>query len=369
MGQTFWNLFNIFVGTGVLGLPYVFAKLGVPCALAALVVVASLCCFSGVQLSDLSGERASDKRSQVSYEELAEAAYGPWGKRLVALPVYMTLVGVIGIWLVLLGNFFGTLGLGGCPQRMRVLLAACGCWPLLLIRDTGGLAAFSRFGIAALLTCLSAVLGDLWSGDGVTFDAPVATTVMEKFACIGILTLTFASHATFPSMRADMRRPDEFAQALTGTFLAATVLNGMFSLAVVSAFGASRMPEMVLDVLAAGRLRTFCVGLLATNTALRLPLPALAAAQPLERCGLSYIKARSCVLAASTLLAVGVPGFAKLMGLVGLLAGAVLAFCWPPLLELRLRRTGMPPARRVANYCLIALGAVLGFSGVVTALV
>lgn len=374
--HTFWNLFNIFVGTGVLGLPYVFAKLGAPEALAALIAVASLAWYTGIQLSDLSGAHArndsSNERSDVSYEDLAEAAFGTWGKRFVALPVYMTLVGVIGIWLVLLGNFFASLGLGGFSQRSRVLIAACAAWPLLFIRDTSGLAGCSRFGVAALLACLVAVLGQLSGSAGGSAaveaaEAVIATTVSEKLACIGILILTFACHATFPSMRAEMKKPEQFGQALTGTFVSAGVLNGLFSLAVLSAFGASRMPDMVLDVLSAGCLRTFCVGLLATNTILRLPLPTLAAGLPLERFGLSYIMARTMVLAASTTLAIGVPGFAKLMGLVGLLAGSVLAFCWPPLLELRLRSAGLHPARKAFNCCSIVLGAVLGLSGLVIA--
>lgn len=385
--QAFWNCCNCMVGTGVLGIPYAYAKLGVLLGFAVTVGVAGISLITAFQLSRLtrlvklvlSREGQLPHADIVGYEELAGMAYGARGRSVVAALLYGLLVGVVGIFLVLLARSFASLGLASLPARLRIALACGLTVPLLAVRDLRGLSRGSSLGLCALMACLSVAALEaagqtLAPGHVVPWACPIA---VEQLPVLGVLILAYACHGQFPALEAEMAFPRRFPSVLLATFTAATLLNLAFPFIIVYQYGADRTPEMVLEAVSTGWHRTACIGFIAVNTWLRLPLPTFAAALPLERRGWRPFLARFAVLLSAMALAMWVPGFVRLTGLVGLIAGAALVFVLPPLLENRLRgpQGGLLAVgpevsgwRRSANSAIAVMGVVFGAIGVSSAL-
>lgn len=386
--QAFWNCSNCLVGTGVLGIPYAYAKLGILPGAATMLAIAAVSLYTALQLSSLAsaGRQLLSRQGRlapqtvVGYEELAEMARGAPGRRVAALLLYSLLVGVVGIFLVLLARSFASLGLVSVPTRLRIALAAALTVPLLAVRDLRGLARSSSFGLCALVACLLVAVAEAVRQPlpaGGSFGVPLGCASGEQLAALGVLILAYASHGQFPALQSEMGSPQQFPTVLAATFAVAMALNFFFPIIIVQRYGAGRTPEMVLEALSVGWRRTACVGCIAVNTWLRLPLPTFAAALPLERRGWHPFLARAVVLFLATALAIGVPGFVKLTGLVGLIAGAALAFVLPPLLENVLRGPQgslaehgffLGQTRRALNGGIALLGVFFGALGVLAGL-
>lgn len=359
--QTLGNAFNSVVGSGLLGIPYAVSCLGLRSGFAMMTVLAMMSCYTALQLSSLSAEFG---RSQMAgYEELMEIAYGMWGRRLSALLLYSELIGVVGIFLTLVGSSLAALGLVSTSSS-GVLLAALLTLPCLALRDFQALSRLSFLGVAALMTCVAGVLADsVSSWSKVTATGTVVIPIRQQISAMGILILSYAAHGQFPSLRASMAQPDAFPGVLLTTFAAASVLNAFFGIGAAWSYGVGRTPELVLEAMTQGWMKQICLSMIMLNTLLKVPLPTFAASVLFERRGIAFFPARCAVLALATGLSLKVPGFAQLMGLVGLVTGAGLVFVLPAMLELRLRAQTLGAFRRLCNCVLVSVGinfAMLG---------
>jgi len=361
--QTFGNAFNGVVGSGLLGIPYAIAVLGMRWGLVAVIVVGIVAGFTALQLSGLAG--VDEKRTVEGYVELADRAFGKWGKRLTSVVLYTELLGVTGIFLVLAGRAFAALQLVNISLRGQALLAAGVTLPSLAVRDFKALSRLSFLGVAALTVCVFAVLSDALATDYAALDDSIERTFSanDKLSAVGLIIFAYACHGQFPALRASMAKPQEFPVVIFATFAAAAGVNACFGIGAAWGYGLSNVPEFVLEAMTAGRARKICLVMVLINTLMKIPLPIFAAALVLENKGVHYFAARATVLAAGAVLAVGVPGFARLMGLVGLITASALVFILPPLLELHLVKGKLQRHRQFANILIITAGSIFAIAG------
>jgi len=83
-----WNVSNLIQGTGILGVPYGVFISGWA-GVAAIVVVAVMCCFTGKILIDCLYEKSKRtgqrKRVRANYPEIGEAVWPRWGNTIVSI--------------------------------------------------------------------------------------------------------------------------------------------------------------------------------------------------------------------------------------------------------------------------------------------
>jgi vesicular inhibitory amino acid transporter len=70
------------------------------------------------------------------------------------------------------------------------------------------------------------------------------------------------------------------------------------------------------------------------------------------------------LIAFTLLIALIVPHFALLMGLIGNITGTMLSFIWPAYFHLRLKKEGLSTWGIITDYGIIVLGLLFGSVGV-----
>ncbi|CAH3177546.1 unnamed protein product, partial [Porites lobata] len=104
-----WNVTNLIQGTGILGVPYA-VLMGGWAAVAIIVLVATICCYTGKLLVDClyveSKRTGQRKRAYVNYPEVGEAAWPGWGNRIVSVVQVCEMYGGVIMYIVLLATVF-----------------------------------------------------------------------------------------------------------------------------------------------------------------------------------------------------------------------------------------------------------------------
>ena len=155
--EAFVNLVTVIIGAGILALPQLPKRSGfVLCAL--LLVIGGL----AVQESSIQLWRAlmavNDEKSArkvTTYEDLAQAALGPWGRIFTVVVVNICLLGVCSAYAALIGmQLFNLTGI--FDQRIWLLIASPIFVILALLPNLSVLSKFVPLGMLA--ACLTAVM-------------------------------------------------------------------------------------------------------------------------------------------------------------------------------------------------------------------
>uniref|UniRef100_A0A915I243 Amino acid transporter transmembrane domain-containing protein n=1 Tax=Romanomermis culicivorax TaxID=13658 RepID=A0A915I243_ROMCU len=76
------------------------------------------------------------------------------------------------------------------------------------------------------------------------------------------------------------------------------------------------------------------------------------------------LAARMCLVLFTLFMAISVPHFALLMGLVGNITGTMLSFVWPSLFHLKMKAPKLNDKQKWVNRSIVLIGVVFGSVGV-----
>jgi len=268
------------VGTGVLALPYAFARGGLLSTSLTLVLLAAWNEFCGLRLIACVGLLSPEERRRYERESpleaLARAALGSRGATAVE-GIFLTLVfGVTTSYLVAAHD---TVNLG----RRGLFVAAALSLPLTCVSDVGKLAPAAVLGLVALGACFAITvfycLVQKTRGDG----SPrlYSGTPRAWASGFGVLSFCFGLVPIVPQFANSMREPRDFPVAQR-TSLAATVVIYL-CLGILVACLDPNVPGNVLYELPSttAALAARCtVGLVCVASA---PLPVVAGADIVEK--------------------------------------------------------------------------------------
>jgi amino acid permease len=133
--QTLFNYVNVIMGSGFLTIPYA-CKAGGWAALGVLWVLGAIFAATGLLVLDLckrvdarraagsgKGSAAAAALQPAGYEDVAEEAFGPAGRKVVGLIMYAELLGICTVYLVLeaaaLAALLGQSQLGALVESFR----------------------------------------------------------------------------------------------------------------------------------------------------------------------------------------------------------------------------------------------------------
>eukprot|EP00163_Fabomonas_tropica_P001565 TRINITY_DN1115_c0_g1_i4.p1 TRINITY_DN1115_c0_g1~~TRINITY_DN1115_c0_g1_i4.p1 ORF type:complete len:464 (-),score=81.50 TRINITY_DN1115_c0_g1_i4:319-1710(-) len=366
------NTLKSFIGTGILALPYAFAKSGVLAGVIGLVLVAILTLHCMLVLVELKQQLTSHRAE--SFSDVAYHAVGTWGAWVVDICLIMTQAGFCAGYFVFIGNTMN----GLLPQlsfRYWILIAFPVLAGLSLLRSLKALGPVSVLGVGSVILSLLVVFAYCLYNlkDGVGPDIKYAQfSGIPVF--LGILTAAFEGIGLVLPIENSARDKDRFPKMLNVALIVVSVLYMSSALLGYLAFGNEVHDIIILDLPQNGAVIIFIELLLVVTIVFTYPVQIFPVLQILE--GSSMFRkftvthktlkvnlARIGIVILTAGVAAVVPNYGLLIGLVGSLGSATLAYIMPALFHYVLNKDRISTVAKVKDGCIIAFGVVIVVMG------
>lgn len=376
------NTLNIMVGVGLLSIPYALKQAGWV-GLVLLYALGYVSCYTGKALGDCIATVAKSSGvscQSIGYEDVAEAAFGSSGKAFLSACMYTELYGICAVLFIIMGdNLLYLFGPSFLPDSAAYMLAAAVAMiPTVWLPDLKSLAVLGVCGIAATTTVSATVFYTLISGSY----APGAVTTLVNLQTVplvfGMFAFCFAGHGVFPSIRAQMKQPEQFPRVMDVSFLLTALLCTLIGGAGYYMFG-SAARDVITFNLPVGVLATLCASLILINPvakfALTLEPVAAAATDAAEQWteGLSVGSRRFAVRTALALGALLTARFVPFLGLVMALIGSFLTIAvsivCPAACHLKICGEGRTGLQNAWDWTVIVVGIICALSGTFASIV
>lgn len=356
-------------------------------AVFALVGVSYICYYTGVILVECLYDDEG-RRIRGSYVQIAEAVWGPRiGGRMVNIAQLIELLMTCILYVVLCGDLLE----GSFPQaamdKMGWMMLSCIL--LLSCAFLTNLTAVSRLSFwntishlvinaVVVFYCFSWIASWHWTWVRWTTNIQTFPTVL------GIVVFSYTSQIFLPTLEGCMVDRSKFVPMLKWTHVAAAAFKASFGLIGFLTFGPNTQQEVTSN-LPTQEFKAIINLILVVKALLSYPLPFYAAEQLLEvtfcqgkpvtffegcfhtdgKLKILALFSRICLVFFTLFMAVSVPYFALLMGLIGACTGTMLSFIWPCVFHLKLKGSSMGRRARIWEYCIIAMGVSFCFIGVI----
>lgn len=371
------NLVCNIEGVGLLSLPYALLEGGIS-SLVALVIVPIICYYTGRVLIKCLYQDQNGVKTRVysSVEDLGEACWPKYGKKVIITLQNVCLVMVSTSYLVLNGSFlvhaFPTLQL---TERMWIIVGAAVGFPTIFIKSLSKIAWISLVGVVALMVPIGIVLWYACARIALWEAKSMLLTDSEGVAiAVGIILFRFTAHALFPRIEGSMSTKESYNKMLGLTYIFVTVVKIIFGLCGFFTFK-DKTQEVIVNNFPVGILFYVISGCLGVKVLCTYAFPIAVVLQSID----DFIEPGSCILKlpkmlwfviirvflclVTLLIALLVPHFSLFLAFLGSLFASWFAFVFTCLVHLKLRGSSISKVNRVFDYFIILVGlsgAVLG---------
>ncbi|OQR70407.1 vesicular inhibitory amino acid transporter-like [Tropilaelaps mercedesae] len=389
--QAGWNVTNAIQGMFIVSLPYSVQQGGY-WGIFALVFVAYICCHTGKILVECLYEyndRGELVRVRDSYVSIAKVCLGSkWGSRSVHFAQVTELLMTCILYIVLCGDLMvGSFPDSPIDQRSWIMIFTMILLPCAFLRDLRSVSMLSFWCTMAHLFINVIILGYCLLCAGDWGWGKVSWSInMDKFpVTMGIVVFSYTSQIFLPSLEGNMIDRSKFHCMLNWSHIAAALFKAIFAWMCFLTW-TDETQEVITNNLPTRGFKIVVNLILVAKALFSYPLPYFAAAALLEH---QYFRERpktlfpSCYaidgelrvwgLAArvglvlfTMLLAVSIPYFALLMGLIGSFTGTMLSFIWPCYFHMKLKWNQMETAQICWEVFIIVFGGISGIIGIFT---
>lgn len=281
--QCVFNLANILMGMGLLGLPFAFKAAGWIGGGLSLLFFGILTWRTAVLIGrTLNGDPrpcsyfqespylspmipGSNAKARMyppisSFPDIARASFGQTGCIIISVLLYFELFSCVCIFLVSIGDHLHELFPSITSTTHIAVATSISLVPTVLLRTPALLSYFSMMGTVATITVVLVVIGTaIANGDisevvaekeGFTVDEEYHTQWRPEglVLSLGIVSYCFSGHAIVPSIYSSMKKPQDFEKMATFTF--AVVVASCFAVAVSGyfMFGATVQDQVTLSL-------------------------------------------------------------------------------------------------------------------------
>ncbi|XP_072045205.1 vesicular inhibitory amino acid transporter-like [Amphiura filiformis] len=374
----------------LLALPYA-VKNGGYWGLVALIAAAAITYYTGIILVQCLYETdpttGIKRRVRDSYVDIATEVWGIYAAQIVHTAQFIELIMTCILYLVLCGDLLSNCFPGsGATTTMWTIVATFFVVPCAFLRDLKAVARLSLGNAVAHVIINVIVIGYCITHIGTWHWAQVKLKVDLKLfpVSMGIVIFSYTSHIFLPSLEGDMTDRSQFNTMLKWTHGLAGLFKALFAYVCFLTFG-NATKDVITDNLPTAGFKGLVNFALVIKALLSYPLPYYAAAELLERAffmGRPRTLFPSCfatdgclnvwalflrmLLALFTLtLAIYIPHFSLLMGLIGSFTGTMLSFVWPCWFHLKIKWYDIPNWQKVGNVCIMVGGAICGIIGII----
>ena len=375
------NIQSMILGTSVLSFPYAFVNTGI-WAIPLVVWIGAASSFSGSLLQDCLYQKSCKypwpKRVRKSYLEISSRAWKSYGKPVMELIVFLSILRNV-IILILLTNLTVEVfdGFIFFDKRLITVLWAIGVLPFLFIKRVSSLAWISFFGLSLYLISLLAVLVHcvleckIWSFSKLHLEFRI-----EKFGiAAGIIINSFSQHLSFPPVEGSMRMPEKYSLTLHTSFGINIIAKVFLGISGAMAYGdvvcqsvTSNLTEKNISIPSDIGIAFFAYFTLPMQSFVVLDLidskyfPHFTVFQN-SNCWCWLVLSRSLVLLPCLFIAVLIPQFGLLVSFVGSIRGSLICLVLPPLFYLTIHHNKISIYRKVQCLLIIITGIALGGVG------
>lgn len=219
------SFITIMVGAGVLGFPALFSKVGVP--LGAFMLTS--CTLMSVYLCKTVGDTCTRVQERTGkpvskMDDLGQACFGYLGEVISRIVVNGMFIGMVSCYMVLIGqNLAFLLPL---PYRAWILIFTLLLMPAAFMRDISILEKLAIVGVVASCVYFITITGGgIMAGNKTgSFEAAPSVKPFSIFSVFTIMMFGYGPTHVLPSVRREMKNPQELPQALVVSHLIVGVI-------------------------------------------------------------------------------------------------------------------------------------------------
>lgn len=372
--STGFNIVNIYVGLGLLSMPYAMKEAGL-IFIAVIVLCTALFTFSGRIL--VSTFKTLSPGTPLSYQSVGQVALGMFGRRLVDVLVFTEFIGAVAMMYVIAWNSILHIIHGGAAPSytfsfwMVVLGTMVATIPTIWVENFARISVLSLLGLFSSLLVVGTVIGVSAKESSHGHDVELVNFSSMPIA-LGIYLVSLSGHATLPTLRASMKNPDRyFGLTLNVSFIVMCALYLTVGIAGYLRYGDSTLvlitsnldtdvtttfgfylDKIVSGCVAASALTTISP---AVHVLGEVPLNFFEAPGYLWR---SFVKTMTLLLC----LALAVGGFNYLASIESLLGGVCslsTSLVLPPLFYFLIKRKELPVWKSVVLVATVVLALAM----------
>jgi len=415
--QCMFNMSNILMGVGMLGLPYIFKCAGwiggfaVTLSFSLIAWRTSICL--GRELNGdprpaayfdddpykspiIPGSSASARMRKPirSFPDIAREAFGQKGAIMLSLILYFELFSCLCIFLVTLGDHLHTLFPQIPTNRHQLYVSLVISVPTALLRTPRLLSYLSAVGTCATFCVVVAVFGSAVSRGDISEEVAEREGISETSyhtlwrtsglpVAFGLIAYTFSGHAIVPSIYVSMKHPKDFETMISYTFLGVTLSCLIVAASGYYMFGSTVDDQITLSLEKAGgsdnKSMEMLTWLMILTAFSKFTLSAFPLALGLEEIIAPFVHSDVLMDAISSLIkliliglaltvAIFVPNFSFLCSLVGLICTMVVSVVFPAAAHLKLFGSRLPWWEKVIDYLFIISGSAMAVVGTIITL-
>ncbi|KAI8067685.1 transmembrane amino acid transporter protein-domain-containing protein [Gilbertella persicaria] len=390
--QSIFNSINILIGIGILALPLGFKCAGWVVGLSVFVFCCGLTNYTAKLL-----QRCLDIDPESrTYGDMGALAFGLKGRIWVTALFITELITSSVALVVLLGDGIDSLFPGFTLKEVRVLsffiLTPMLFLPVRHLSYTSLLGIISAFSIITVM-----VIDGLSKKDAPGSLIEPADTEMWpstwNSTCLsfGLIMAGFAGHAVFPTVYRDMENPKQYHKMVNWTYVATTFVYFGVAASGYLMFGSNTMQEITQNIVAIPEynqtLNRLAVWLIAMNPIAKygLTVNPVNLSWQLWLFNGTWLESwcekgswreptltgigKICVSAFIVVLAYIIPGFDKIMSLLGAFFSFMISGIFPLVCNLRLFGDTMSFQTKLLNYGLIFIASSMAFTGTLSSFI
>lgn len=416
--QCCFNMANILMGVGLLGLPFVLRSAGWIGGFFVTVTFAFVTWRTSILIGrELNGDPrpghffddspfksplvpgsspAARMRQPIkSFPDIARDAFGDKGSMFLSSVLYFELFSCLCIFFVTLGDHLHSLFPSISMTDFMMIVAIALTVPTALLRTPRLLSYLSMVGtFATIAVVISVLLSAMFAGD-------ISETVAEERGiadagpyhvlwqtsglplALGLIAYSFSGHAIVPSIYSSMARPQEFERMIHVTFLVVTFCCLLVAMSGYFMFGSVVKDQITISLAetstgadTAMKMLTWLMILTAFS---KFTLTMFPLALGIEEIVAPYVSKDKIMEATSSLIklilivmslsvAIFCPSFSFLCSLVGLICTMIVSVIFPAAAHLKLFGSKLTIFEKVLDWTLVVIGTVTAIVGTVATL-
>lgn len=416
--QSAFNLANILMGVGLLGLPFGFKMAGYWGGFTCVLVFGIITWRTSILIGrELNGDpRPASSFTDnpfkspyppgsahgrllppiTGFPDIARRAFGETGCVVLSILLYFELFSCVCIFFVTIGDHLHSIFPGITLEIHTILAASVSLIPTIFLHTPALLSYFSMVGTFATIAVVGTVVGAaLLQGsmvDTMMAAQEAATGVASTeppyqawgnvngiIMCLGLVAYCFSGHAIVPSIYTSMKEPQRFEEMVTITFIIVMLVCFAVAVSGYYMFGTTVADQVTLSLEAgfqAGGLMDILIWLMILTAFSKTTLTIFPLALGMEEIFAPYFTSEKAVdfmagiiklviTALALLVSLYVPSFSFLCALTGMICTMTVSVIFPAAAHWKIFYNHITWWEHAANAVFVVLGLVMAVVGTV----
>lgn len=417
VAQCGFNLANILMGVGLLGLPFVFKLVGWYGGMVCISTFGFITWRTSILIGrELNGDPRPAKAFDdspfksplqpgttptarmfppiTSFPGIARVAFGEVTCMILSLVLYFELFSCISIFFVSMGDHLHQLFPSISTTSHVILVSVASVFPTIILRTPTLLSYLSMIGtIATIAVVLSVIFSSTFEGDisekvaaneGLVNGTPLHSYwIRDGFTLAsGLVAYCFSGHAIIPSIYTSMDKPQEFENMVTVSFLLVVACCLAVGFSGYHMFGSTVQDQVTLSLEQnsdAEYAMKALTGLMILTAFSKVTLTMFPLALGIEETIAPHLTSEHMVAIASTAIkltlttlalcvAIFCPSFSVLCSLVGLICTFTVSVIFPAAAHLKMFGAKLSRLEKLMDWLFIVLGIFMAVGGTIASL-